>query len=232
VSYPFIIWTEPRTAGTAFSAALKSVSEYESVEDEPFQYGADPKQLASVYENWCLDGSPKELYKVLAKNVLIKHIPEAFDDNFNADLARAAENNNYCHIRLIRCDTFARLISRGIAEQLDMWNLKANLRLDSLKPLDVPHLVADLKLDASRWNSVSAYLTRVLVVRTEDIVSRNRARRHKYLKRVLKFLELPRDKLANLDLALSNSNQDTARVYSMIPNIDQLRSALSYEGVR
>jgi hypothetical protein len=232
VSYPFIIWTEPRTAGTAFSAALKSVSEYESVEDEPFQYGADPKQLASVYENWCLDGSPKELYKILAKRVLIKHIPEAFDDNFNADLARAAEYNNYRHIRLIRCDTFARLMSRGIAEQLDMWNLKANLRLDLLKPLDVPHLVADLKLDASRWSSVSAYLTRVLVVRTEDIVSHNRARRHKYLKRVLKFLELPRDKLANLDLALSHSNQDTPRVYSMIPNIDQLRSVLAYEGVR
>jgi hypothetical protein len=236
LSFPFIIWTEPRTAGTALSAALKSISEHPSVEDEPFQYGPNPKALGHVYEDWCLDGDPAPLYRVLARRVLIKHIPEAFDDNFNADLSRAAEYNGYRHIRLVRLDTFARLVSRGVAEQLDAWGTHADARLGDLRPgdlrpLDVPHLVGDARVDARRWQAVLPHLTAVLNVRTEDLVSRFVSRRHARLRRVLRFLALPPEGLGALDRAMARGGQDTSRVWPLVPNLGELRDALARECV-
>jgi hypothetical protein len=230
-----VIWTDPRTAGTALSAALKSISEYPSVVDEPFQYGPNPKTLGYVYENWCINGDPAVLYQALARHILIKHIPEAFDDNFNADLARAAEYNGYRHIRLIRCDTFARLASRGIAEQIDVWVAdKAtldDLHAGDLAPLDVPHLISDLRLDAARWDAVQPHLTSILTVRTEDVVSPMRKRRHACLRRILRFLELSPEGLGVIDEALARGGQNTSRIWRLLPNLGELRTALILEGV-
>jgi hypothetical protein len=231
VSYPWLIWTDPRTAGTAFSAALKAISEHPSVEDECFQYGPKPKQFANIYENWCIAGDPSALYRLLADHVLLKHIPEAFDDNFNADLARAAEYNGYRHIRLVRCNTFARLVSRGVAEQIDAWRTDAKSIVAGLKPLDVIHLVEDMRLDAARWHAVSRHITSCLVVRTEDLISRNRERRHACFGKVLRYLELPRSGgMEILDRTLERSGQHTESAWPLLPNLGELRVALAAEG--
>jgi hypothetical protein len=234
LSYGCVIWTDPRTAGSSFLNALGDVSGLPTFY-EPFQYGPNPREWAQIYEDWCIDGDPAPLYQTFSQRALIKHIPEAFDDNFNADLARAAEYNGYRHIRLIRCDTFARLASRGIAEQIDVWVAdKAtldDLQTGDLAPLDVPHLISDLRLDMARWDAVQPHLTSVLTVRTEDVVSPMRKRRHACLRRILRFLELPPEGLGIIDEALARGGQNTSRIWRLLPNLSELRTALILEGV-
>jgi hypothetical protein len=232
LSYAFLIWTNPRTAGTTLSAALKAISEHPPAEDECFWYQPNARQFSYIYEDWCIDGDPAALYEVLSRHVLIKHIPEPFDDNFNADLARAAEYNGYRHIHLVRCDTFARLVSRGVAEQLDEWHIDVrSAKVTKLKPLDVPHLISDLRLDAARWDAVRHHLSSVLTIRTEDLVSQNCERRHACFRRLLRFLELPPDGLAALDQAFARGGHNTQSVWQLVPNLGELRGALARECV-
>jgi hypothetical protein len=229
MSHGWIIWSEPRTAGTTFSAALKAVSRRPSAPDEPFQYGARPNIWAWIYEAWCVDGDPAALYRALSTGACFKHIPEAFDDNFNADLARAAEYHGYRHIKLVRCNTFARLVSRGVAEQLDAWSgPSASTR--ELAPMDVPHLIEDLRLGAARWRAVVPWLTAVLVVKTEDVTSEHAGRRHECLARVLRFLGIPRKQMRVLDERLARGPQNTSLIASRVPNLGELRRALMTEG--
>jgi hypothetical protein len=231
VSFAFLIWADPRTAGTTLSVALKSLSEHPAVEEEPFLYGDDPRQLSQIYENWCLDGDPAAIYRTLARHVLIKHVPGLFDDNFNADLARAAEYHGYRHIRLVRCDTFARLVSRGVAEQLDEWYGDVRPRVDGvLKPLDVPHLIDDMRIDAAKWQAVLPHITCCLTLRMEDLVSRHRERRLACLRRVLRYLELPPDGLHALDGAFERGGHNTESIWALVPNLDDLRNAIAAEG--
>lgn len=228
MSLPALIWADPRTGSSSFFYALARVVGPPAYY-EPFQYVGEPGPFAQIYEDWCVDGDPAELYRMIGRRHLIKHIPEAFDDNFNADLARAAEYHGYRHIRLVRCDTFGRLVSRGIAEQIDVWRGPLG-NINGLGPIDVPRLIEDMRLDAARWRAVVPHLTAVLTVRTEDLVSRHRTRRHTCLTRVLRFLELPRESLGVLDDELAGGGQDTSQVSRWLPNLGELRRALMVEG--
>jgi hypothetical protein len=230
VSLPCLIWADPRTGSSALFAALAEIVG-RTTAYEPFQYGRDPNLWGWVYEGWCVDGDPASLYRVIGQRALIKHIPEAFDDNFNADLARAAEYHGYRHIRLVRRDTLGRLVSRGIAEQLDAWTgPPEDIGAGDLSPLDVGHLIENLRRDVESWRAVVPWLTRVLTVRTEDVTSPHRRRRHECLARILRFLELPRESLRVLDEELARGRQDTARAARWVPNLDELRGALRTEG--
>lgn len=235
--FPWIIWADPRTGGTALSAALKAISPHPAVEDEPFQYGPHPKQLAHVYEAWCRDGDPGHVYDALKHRALIKHIPEAFDDGFNAHLARAAEFHGYRHVRILRCDTFAQLVSRGIAEQLNAWAAKDGRRLLAmrtapLKPLDVGLLIANYRLGNVRWRNVLPEIGTLLTIRTEDFTSRNRERRHDCLRKLLRYLGEPPAALAIVDQALQDSGQESDAAWKLVPNLSELRLALATEGLR
>jgi hypothetical protein len=230
MTFPCLIWADPRTGSSALFKALSKVCDRPAF-FEPFQFGPHPREWAHIYEDWCVDGDPAALYEAIGQRALIKHIPEAFDDNFNADLARAAEHHGYRHIHLVRCNTFARLLSRGIAEQLDAWDGPAeDIRSGDLNPLDVPHLISDLRLDAARWRAIVPHLTAVLTVRMEDVTNPNRARRHDYLSHILRFLCLPRIALRELDEELSRGHQKTSLIAPWVPNLDELRVALATEG--
>jgi hypothetical protein len=234
LSHPWIIWTEPRTGGTALSAALKAVSEHPAVEDEPFQYGEHPKQFAHIYEAWCETGDTLALSRLLGRHVLIKHIPEAFDDEFNSELVRAAERHGYRHVRLVRLDIFARLVSRSVAEQLDAWEVSrarpALANITHLEPLDVPHLLSDFRLGNARWAALQRGITSCLTICTEDVVSRYHDRRHKCLRLLLRFLGLAPGLISDVDAILQNSGQNTESVWHLIPNLRELRTAMALEG--
>jgi hypothetical protein len=230
MTFQCLIWADPRTGSSALFNALSRVMGQRSAY-EPFQYGSHPNQWAWIYENWCVDGDPAALYRAVGQVGLIKHIPEAFDDNFNADLARAAEYHGYRHIKLVRVDTFARLLSRGIAEQLDAWDgPPADIGPDDIGPLDVPHLISDLRLDGSRWLAIAPHLTAVLTMRTEDFTNPSCRTRHNCLARMLRFLELPRESLRALVEHLAAGRQGTSRIAPWVPNLDELRIALATEG--
>jgi hypothetical protein len=230
VSLPCLIWADPRTGSSALFYALARVigppARY-----EPFQYdGDEPAAWTHVYRDWCRDGDPAALYRVMSQRVLIKHIPEAFDDNFNADLARAAEYHGYRHIRLVRLDTFARLVSRGVAEQLDAWTGPPG-GVRELAPIDVPHLTATLRLDAARWRAIVPHLTAALTVKTEDLTSEHAGRRRECLTRILRFLEISREHMGAVEDELSRGDQNTSGVARLVPNLGELREALRAEAV-
>jgi len=234
--YPYIIWTEPRSVGTALSSALGSVCNHPRAPDDPFMYGANPGVLNAIYEQWCRDGMPGPIYRALRSRIVFKHTPETFDDNFNADLARAAEHHGYRHIRLIRCNVFAQLASRGVAEQLDAWRRhdtqkKLAERNRTLDPLDIPDLIEKAQIARARWEVASAHLRHCLVVRSEDIAAPSQERRHQAIRRLLRFLEVPPAALQRLDRILSRGGRDTDSIWPLVPNINDLSAALISKGI-
>lgn len=232
--HPFIIWTEPRSVGTALSAALAGISTYPTVEDDPFMYGTNAGPLNHIYEQWCRDGDPAAIYRALSRRIVFKHVPETFDQNFNADLTRAAEHNGYRHIRLVRLNVFAQLVSRGVAEQLDAWRRDATqrkaMRQHALSPLDAEDLILKFELGRARWDQVSQHLTSCLTLRSENIASPIQERRHMTIRRLLRFLEISPSALAAIDRRISRG-RDTESLWPLVPNLGELSAALISRGI-
>ena len=130
----------------------------------------------------------------------------------------------------MRCDRFAQLLSRGLAEQMNEWyGLPEDITASDIRPLDVAHLISDMRLDVARWRAIVPHLTAVLMVKTEDLTSGYAVRRHACLARVLRFLELPPESMGVLDDELAAGGQGTSRVARLVPNLNELRKALMAE---
>ena len=231
MSSSWIIWTVPRTGGTNLSAALKSLSEHPPAEDEPFQYGENPRQFAWVYEAWCK--RPSDISRISAVcegGWLIKHIPESFDDAFNVALAQETERAGYRHIHLTRRDEFARLVSRDVAEQLNAWEAKDAVPLiedvlagrRQIAPLDVQHLIENKQIGEHRWRMIRPHLSNVIEITTEEIIIDPGF----VMQRLALVLGLDCERAAK---ALPAQGQDTRRIWHLITNLDKLRAALAAE---
>jgi hypothetical protein len=222
MSRPFIIWTVPRTAGTALLHALGKASGM-PVLNEPFQYGAVPGPWSEIYNLW---KNKRRSLGVLGPHG-IKHIPESFDDEFNIALIEATKHYGYRHIRLYRRDWLAMLVSRDVANQLNAWTAQDAIKAHAdvlagkhkLKPLDVPRLISDLRLGWWRWEAVKPHLPDFLEVTTEDISCEG-------VYQLAKHLDVSADKI---DFT-NDTDQHTRDLYRFIPNMDELRSALKGEG--
>jgi hypothetical protein len=236
MSNPWIIWTVPRTGGTTLSRALKAVSEHKKIEDEPFQYGDHPKELAHIYEHWRKTKEISELTIRLIDRCLIKHIPEAFDDEFNIKLAQISSDLNYKHINLKRQDELARLISRDIAQQLDVWQPPKSTEVINdiisgkrqLKPLDVPHLIDNYRLGQHRWHKIKPHLGKILDITMEDLLYRDR---QATITRLIRYLNLPESAHVRINTLLDDGGQDSGKIWRFLPNIDELKQALQNEGL-
>jgi hypothetical protein len=235
---PHIIWAETRTASASLAAALRTVSDFPSLEDEPFLYNT-PRVHAAIYQDWCTTGDPAPLYRLLEPTPGIKHIAEPFHENFNADLARACNHHGYRHIRLDRRDTFAQLASRGIAEQLDAWEAEtAKRRFEHVKngtpfvdgavrrlgPLNVEDLLRKRARGLERWEAVSGHIPELFQVWTEDIVGPTR--KWPTLLRLLRYLDIPLERADEFDQVLARGAQNSEVMWQMIPNIHELREAV------
>lgn len=229
VSQPYVVWAETRTASASLSAALRVASGRPALEDEPFLY-TTPREHAAVYRDWCETGDPAPLYRLLADGPGIKHIAEFFDDNFNADLARAANQHGYRHVRLDRRDVFAQLASRGVAEQLGAWDAEtARRKLATavrFEPFDVGDLLAKRRLAQDRWEAASRHLPAWLPVWTEDLVGPP-WRRTATLTRVFRYLGIPPERLGQAADQIRRGDQDTESVLARVPNVGELLAATS-----
>src|SRR5580700_3582495 len=149
MSSPFILWTLQRTGGTNLFNLLVEMSTHTAAEHEPFNFDRrQPRQFAKVYLDWRNTRDVGALHAICAKRVLIKHVYEWFDDDFNTSLSMAADKYAYRHVHLLRRDSVARLISKGVAEESGVWYppdaekifpqvLKGQRQIK----LDVPYLV-------------------------------------------------------------------------------------------
>jgi hypothetical protein len=211
-----IIWALPRVGSTALGRALDALN-------EPFQL-KDAFSGADAIERVC------------AARKSIKHLYEECPDASNIALAQAANRHGYRHIHLIRCDEFARLVSRDIATQREAWTPDlaearfAELKLGKarLAPLDIPHLLKLHRLGIQRWQTIRLYLGTFLTVRFEDITSSDRQRRHLALRRIAAYLDMR--SIERLERTLEASGQETKTVWNLVPNIAQFRKALGTGG--
>lgn len=220
--------------GTALSNALKAVSEHPAMYDDPFMYGGRPGLLNWVYEAW-RRGNGEPLSVEMMKRICFKEVPANFDPCFNEAIARAAEPNGYRHIHLVRCNVFAQLASRGVAEQLDAWSrdetATKTASLVQLEPLDVDDLIRKYYRGGECWAALERDLPGFLTVRSEDVASRDCARRRVEIVRILDFLDIPADRLATVDDILSEDGDNTEALWSKVPNIEALSRALAQRGI-
>lgn len=229
---PFLVWAATRTSST-------NLAEATGAENEPFHFGPPANRLHWVYAQWQRDGLQTNLLDVCAETRSFKHLPEWFDDGFNAALAKLSTAFGYRHIHLIRLNELDRLISNDVAGQLDAWWPKeaddrfAELRSGErhLNPLDVPRLIGNARRVRQAWRAVEPYLAPVLTLTQEDLTSRDMDVRGDALRRLSGFLGLPGDSLKDLDLSMQFGGQKTARVRDLIPNVGELRQALMTEGL-
>lgn len=232
MSQRVVIWAATRTSSTNLCHALHA-------ENEPFQAGPPPSRLAWAYKAWQTSGETYPLVELCASETDFKHVPEWFDDGFNVALAQIATDYGYRHIHLVRMNSLARLISLDVAGQLNAWwpeDAEARFaelaRGDrTLNPLDVPRLIAVCRQAMRCWLAIRPYLGPMITVTQEFITSRDQGTRHTALREVMRFLELPEDALPGLDAAMRDGGQHGERMRALLPNVDELRTALIAEGM-
>ena len=214
-STPCVIWALPRTGSTTLAHALGALN-------EPFH----------CTHSWRYS-TAAQIEALCATRASIKHIYEECPDESNLALARAANRHGYRHIHLVRCNEFARLVSRDIAAQQVAWipeTATAKFTLmkhgrGRLAPLDIDNLLRLQRLSDERWESIRpqiAYLT----VRFEDLTSIDSRRRHQALRQLAAFLALPPGRLARMDRAFMRGGQRTGEISRFVPNLAQLAVAL------
>jgi hypothetical protein len=227
---PFIVWAEARTASTALSAALRAASDL-PVWDEPFMFFSKlpTADTPRIYERWRTTRDITPLLEMCERGVCVKHIAEPFEDGFNVQLALAANNAGYRHIRLDRRDTFAQMASRGVAEQLGAWVPSVALErfklIAQLEALDVGALRRTWEVGQAKWRTVSAALPEWLNLWTEDVTSWMAVHRRATLCRLLRYLEIPAERLGVVDELLFESGQGTDAVLGRVPNVTELLGA-------
>ena len=230
---PFIIWAATRTSSTNLCRAL-------GAENEPFQAGPPESRLAWSYRRWREDRSTRAIELLCENKISIKHIAEAFDDEFNIALARTALHHGYRHIHLVRLNEVARLISLDVAGQLDAWwPHDAKDRFEELKesghrlnPLDVPRLLENSRQVMRSWHAVAPYIHPKIRVTYEDLITKDSHRRESVLRWIVNYLEFPISKISELDEAMRTGGQNSAQVRDLIPNIFELRMRMTSEGLR
>jgi hypothetical protein len=211
----FIIWAIARTGSTTLGRALGALNE----------------PLQRLGENFA---DVAEIESLCATRQSVKHLYEECPDANNIALARAATRHGYRHIHLVRCNEFARLVSRDIATQKEAWTpelaasrfaaLKAGD--DNLQPLNVNHLLNLHWMAVHRWRAIREQVGTLLTVRFEDLTAVDRPRRHKTLRRLGAYLGLSHEELGKLERAMINGGQRTHAVWNLAPNIGELRRAL------
>jgi hypothetical protein len=227
-----IIWAATRTSSTNLCLAL-------GAESEPFQAGPPASRLHWAYRAWQKRKTTIPIMNLCASHKSFKHIPEHFDDGFNAEIAKISTRLGYRHLHLVRLNELDRLISNDIAGQLNAWNtndarakfaeIKAGTR--RLNLLDVPRLVQNSRRVIEAWDAVDAYLAPVLLVTYEELTIRDEVRRSHVLNRIDRFLELSMTEAIALAEACVAGGQNTAQVRDAVPNVAELRNRLMTEGV-
>jgi hypothetical protein len=246
MSSPFILWTLQRTGGTNLFNLLCALSDHPSAEHEPFNFNlAQPRQFSKVYRDWLKFKDPAALHQICARRLLIKHVYEWFENDFNAALALAADRNQYRHIHLLRRDAVARLVSKGVAEAEGTWYppdaetvfpkvIKGERRL---KPLDIDYLVRKHEIAERKKLNVTRMhrkLMRCYAITYEDLYQGPIYLRFERLAALTDFLHIDRSRLDDqadlVEQYLVRGGQNTSLLLPHIPGINELRAALGEEG--
>lgn len=245
MSKPFFIWTMRRTGGTSITGLLMHMSEYNTIEHEPFN---PPRLFGNIIKDFRSGKDHKliadEIDNALASKPLIKHCYEVFGEEFNGLIIDAALKQDYKHLFLKREDEVSRIISLFLAMQTSVWGLGKQKQIYGdifsgklkLKPFNIDRMIKHTK----ECNSMTSLIQKNLiengqefkVVSFEELYIGDRNVRMKKLNDIFSFIELDNNVVAiNQELIetnIFNKSQNSQSILEYVPNykeaIDELRS--------
>lgn len=222
-SPPFIIWANQRTASSSLFSALRSLSNRPWAGDEPFDKGeSGPRQFSDIR-------SEAELRAICRDGWLIKHVFDRLPIEFNLTLARISSLAGYRHVRLIRADEAARLLSLGLADQ-GFWRKnsiqKCLAERRPIAPVRINSLLNRGRVASEQWRKINSLLSNCLYVRSESIMSPISSIRRPALRSLLAFLGLPTERLGEIEDTMFDGAHESSRIAHLVPNIGELRRML------
>lgn len=214
---PFVLWTQQRTASCALFGALLAMAEDKPFAGEPFNGWNDAPLRLKTMKAMVRDG------------VLIKHLFDLATNEFNVAFAREANEAGYNHVRLMRLDESARLLSLGLAEQSGAWLAGDPKRHDLIEgkmkvgPLRVNDLVQRSLCGRRKWARIEEVVRPLLTIATEHVLAPGSRRLQ--LMRLLAFLGLDSGKIEKAEAELQDKDQASYRIAHLVPNIAEFREA-------
>lgn len=243
MSDPFIIWTMRRTGGTTFAGLMTELSEHPGTQHEPFNID---RKFGHVVQTWNdtqdVERLMADLDMVLKDRPLIKHCYELIPEMVNLALIRATTRKGYRHIVLDRGSEVDRIISLELAKVTGAWGADSAAAIyaeiedgtKTLDPIDIDaarkHLItcANLRQWLAGVFDLSKH-TPLLVYFEELYTSFEDGKR--VVEEILSCLDInPGDHAdyeAKLIEALTESSQKSQSIAHAVPNMDELRDALS-----
>lgn len=242
MSDPFVIWTLRRTGGTTLTTLLEGLTQHPSVSHEPFNRQRD---FGSVTSDWLERGDPAHLRagiaEALAERPVIKHCYEIMPPEVNAALMEVSTEKGYRHIILDRRLETDRILSLALAEITGAWGNKGAKEIypeimagkRAVDPIDIEAALTHLRKGRQRRQGIRDLFGRVgqkpYVIYFEDIYSDPKVGRAKVMA-LLSFLRVDLTRYPDYDAkltdALMHRSQNSARILSLVPNIDVAREAL------
>ena len=238
MSKPFIIWTMRRTGGTALTDLLMEMSEYETIDHEPFQHQRKFGYItASFSEQQDKTDNPEVislLESAFVNKPLIKHCYEITGSNFNETLVHFLKNSDYKHIFLIRRDEVSRVLSLFLAYMSDVWGKHGSEGMYEmirngekiLPSFDLEAMRKEEEYSTKQTTHIREVLCRESIefrdVYFEDLYSGSKESRESNLYALLDYLEFDTETITQhkemIKHILFNRDQKSKSILEFVPN--------------
>lgn len=245
MSVPFIIWTLRRTGGTSFTNLMMDLSGRPRLEHEPFNWNRSLGQVALDFDRGHNEAALRaRLQGILGPGPSIKHAYEMVSHGFNNALMQEATDAGYRHIMLTREDEAARMLSLALAEQTGHWG-DAGTRAaheaigagrQAAQPFDIPAMIAAHRearyFTATVEDGFERLGADIIRVGFDQLFADPEAGRALILELCdILAIDVVNEEAFNRKVshALTESGQDSDRIYPQVPNISAARRAIGVE---
>lgn len=243
MSFPYIIWTMQRTGGTTLAALFANLSEHPRVQHEPFN---QERAYGRVLNKWNAHRDPDQLRAdirdVLQPRPVIKHCHELLPAPLNAALMAVSSELGYRHIVLERRAEVDRVLSLEMAKTNGVWGKAEAWRVHQEfvdgttepQPLNIARALSHMQMCQDRKVALAelfaAHGQTPYTMVFEDIYT-DPAVGRRAIHELVKFLKIDvtphKDYAQQVNEALLQKGQNSARIAAFIPNYEQARNALS-----
>ena len=246
MSKPFLIWTMRRTGGTSLSSLIQRYASF-PVLHEPFNTGRPWNDLAVGYKAREKSGEStaaieQSLTERLSDSKIVKNCYDIHRPGLHLALMRIASSLGYQHLILDRHNEQDRILSLALAAQTGAWGKSSAETIypeifegrRKLSALNTKKVVNDRQKARERrlWlhGVMQAEGIRPVVVFFEDIYDKG-ADGEKCVCDLFDALGIPREPKEKFEQDLHTTvhkrSQGSARLLPLLPNIGEVRDALS-----
>ena len=246
MSKPFFIWTMRRTGGTSLTDLLMEMSEYKTIQHEPFNLDRTLWHVTKEFQRQSNLNATINISSVLGKafetQPLIKHCYEIVDRRLNEQLVSFLKNREYRHIFLLRKDEASRLLSLFLALQTDVWGKHGSEKTyemirseeKNLEPFDLDLMVQEEKTAIEQTKEIKSLLERESIpykmIYFEDFFTGEEETRLHNLYDLFDYLEFGQETINGhkemIDHIIFNRSQKSHSILEYVPNHKEARELL------